>query len=32
MSETTATQSATETHGVLLTDFAASKVRSLLEQ
>ena len=32
MSETTATQDATETHGVLLTDFAASKVRSLLEQ
>jgi len=32
MSETTATQNATETHGVLLTDFAASKVRSLLEQ
>ena len=30
--ETTETQSATETHGVLLTDFAASKVRSLLEQ
>ena len=32
MSETTATQDVTETHGVLLTDFAASKVRSLLEQ
>src|SRR5688572_33431718 len=32
MSETTATQNATETHGVLLTDFAASKVRSLLDQ
>src|SRR6476659_1641926 len=32
MSETTATETATETHGVLLTDFAASKVRSLLKQ